>query len=77
MNAEVDIHQEKIEAVIQSILSKLEENIKHRMEDNLSYVDQKMQGLCKGLTKKIDETQVDLQAIKTFLDTWMKSLQEP
>jgi hypothetical protein len=34
----------------------------------------KAQGLSKELTMKIDETQVELQAVKTSFDTQMKSL---
>jgi hypothetical protein len=60
MKANMDIHQEKIKAAIHSILPKLEETIKHRVEDVLSCVDQKTQGLRKELTEKIDQTQVDL-----------------
>jgi hypothetical protein len=46
------------------------------MEDVLSCVDQKTQGLQKEMTEKIDETQMDLQAVNTSINTWMKSLQE-
>jgi hypothetical protein len=46
------------------------------MEDVLSCVDQKMQGLFKELNEKVDETQLDLQAVKTSLDTWRKNHQE-
>jgi hypothetical protein len=35
-----------------------------------------MQGPCKKLTEKIDETQVDLQAIKMSLNMQTKSLQK-
>jgi hypothetical protein len=65
-----------MEAAIRSIRSELEETIKHRVEYVLSCVDQKTQGLCKELTEKIDETQVDLQAVKTSLDTRAKSRKE-
>jgi hypothetical protein len=60
MKAEMDIQQQKMEATIHSIRSELKETIKHRVEDVLSCVEQKMQGIRKELTKKIDETQVDL-----------------
>jgi hypothetical protein len=68
MKAKMDIHQEKMEAAIHSICSELD-IIKHRMEDVL---------LCrpKELTKKFDETQVDLQTVKTSLVMQMKNLQE-
>jgi hypothetical protein len=46
------------------------------VEDVLVCADQRTQGLRKELKKKIDETQVDLQAVKTSLDTQMKSLLE-
>jgi 2C-methyl-D-erythritol 2,4-cyclodiphosphate synthase len=36
----------------------------------------KTQGLHKELTEKIDETQVDLQAIRTSVDMQTQSLQE-
>jgi hypothetical protein len=74
LKAKMDIHQEKMEAATQSNRSKLEETIKHRVEDDLSCVDQKKQGLHKELTEKIVETQVDLQAVKTSIDTWTGSL---
>jgi hypothetical protein len=76
MKAKLDLHQEKIKATIHSIRSELEETIKHQVEDILSCVSQKAQGLCKELTKKAGETQVDLQAVKTSHHTWTKSLQE-
>lgn len=44
------------------------------MEDVLSCVKQNTQGLTKELTKKTDETQVDLQTVKTSIDTWTRSL---
>jgi hypothetical protein len=75
MKARLDIHQEKMEAAIRSIRSKLEEPIKHWVEDVLSCVDQKMQGLNKELTENIVETQVDLWAVKMSFDTWSGSLQ--
>jgi arginine decarboxylase-like protein len=40
------------------------------VEDVLAYVDQRTQDLCKELNEKIDEMEVDLQATKTFIDTW-------
>jgi hypothetical protein len=39
IKAKVDIHQEKMEAAIHSIPFELEETIKHRVKDVLSYVD--------------------------------------
>jgi hypothetical protein len=50
--------------------------IKHQVEDFLSYVNRKTQGLCNKLTEKIDETQVDLQAIRTSINMQTKSLLE-
>jgi tRNA U34 5-carboxymethylaminomethyl modifying GTPase MnmE/TrmE len=35
-----------------------------------------LRGLCKELNKKIEETQVDLAAVKVSLDTQMRSLLE-
>jgi hypothetical protein len=64
----------KLEAAIHSIRS--EETIKHRVEYVLSCVHQKTQCLRKELTEKINETQVDLQAVKMPLDTQKSSLQE-
>jgi hypothetical protein len=66
MKAKLDTHQEKMEAAIHSIWSKLEETVKHRVKDLLSCVNQKMQGINRELTENIDETHVDLQAIKTI-----------
>jgi molecular chaperone GrpE (heat shock protein) len=65
-----------MEVAINSMRSKLENTIKHRMEDVLSYVDQKTQGLSKELIEKIDKIQVDLQAVKTSLNTRTKGFQE-
>jgi hypothetical protein len=45
-----------MEAAIHSVRSKVEETIKYWVEDVLSCVDQKMQGLCKEQTVKINET---------------------
>jgi uncharacterized membrane-anchored protein YjiN (DUF445 family) len=72
----MDVHQERMEAAIDSIWSELEEIIRYQVEDVLSCVDQKMQGLCKELTQKIDETHVDLQANRTSVNTRTKSLSE-
>lgn len=47
----MDIHQEKMEAAIQSVQSELEETIKHWVEDILSCVNPKMQGLYEELTE--------------------------
>jgi hypothetical protein len=76
MKAKMDIHQKKMEAAKHFTRSELEETIKLRVEDVLSCVDQKTQGLLRELTEKIHETQVDLQAVKKSLDTRTKSLQE-
>jgi peptidoglycan hydrolase CwlO-like protein len=75
MKAKMDILQEKMEATMHTIWSELEETIKHRV-DVLSCVDQTTRGLHKELTEKIDETHVDLRAVKMSLGTRMKSLQE-
>jgi hypothetical protein len=40
------------------------------------YQIKKTQGLRRELTEEIDETQVDLQAVKTSIDTRAKNLQE-
>jgi hypothetical protein len=55
MKSTVSVIQEKLEATIHSIWSKLEESIE-QVDYALSFVNQKMQGLSKELTKKIDET---------------------
>jgi hypothetical protein len=64
----------KMEAAMHTIRSELEETIKHSVEVVLSCVDRKMHGLRKELTEKIDETLVDLQAVKAFIDTWIGRL---
>jgi hypothetical protein len=61
MKAKMDIYQEKMEAAIHFIWTKLEETI------DTSCVDQKTEGLHKELDEKIDETQMSLQAVKTSL----------
>jgi predicted nucleic acid-binding Zn-ribbon protein len=76
MRTKMDMHQKKMEAAIHSLQSKLKETIKHLVEDVLSCVDQKAQGLHKELSEKIDETQVDLQAIKTSIDMQTRTLPE-
>jgi hypothetical protein len=68
MKPTVSAIQDKMEATIHFIWSELQETIKYRVEDVLSYVDQKMQGLCREVTEKIGKTQVDLQAVKTSLE---------
>jgi F0F1-type ATP synthase membrane subunit b/b' len=50
MKAKIDTNQKKMKAAIHSIWTNI-----------LSCVDQKMQGLRKELTKKIDKTLVDLK----------------
>jgi hypothetical protein len=74
MKSTVSAIQEKMEATIYSIWSELEETIKHRLEDVLSCVNQKTQGLHSELNE-IEETRVALQAVKTSLDLQTKSLQ--
>jgi hypothetical protein len=64
MKAKMDIHQEKMEATSHSIRPELEETIRDRVEDVLLCVNRKTQSLQKELTEKIDETQMDLQAVK-------------
>jgi hypothetical protein len=75
IKVKTDIHEEKMEAAIHFIWSEFE-TIKHRVEDVLSCVDQKMKGLRKELTQKTDETQVDSEAIRTSVDTRTNSLLE-
>jgi hypothetical protein len=65
-----------MEAVIHFIWFELEETVKHWVEDVLSCVDQKMWYLRWEPTEKIDETQVDLQVVKTSFVMRMKNLQE-
>jgi hypothetical protein len=57
-------HQEKTEAPMHSVQSKLEETIKHQVENILACIDQRMQGMCKELNKKIDEMEMDLQVAR-------------
>jgi hypothetical protein len=64
MESKMDIHQEKMEAAIHSIRSESEKTIKHRVEDVLSSVEQKTQGLSKKRTENIDETQAELHRNK-------------
>jgi ElaB/YqjD/DUF883 family membrane-anchored ribosome-binding protein len=61
---------------IHSIRSELVETIKYRVEEVLSRADQKKQGLRKEMTEKTDETQVDVQAARTYVYTRTKSLLE-
>jgi hypothetical protein len=78
MNAiqvKVDSDQEETKFAINSIQTELEETMKPLVDDVLAYVGQRTQALRKELIE-IDETQVDLQAVKTSLDTWTKSFQE-
>jgi hypothetical protein len=70
MEVTMKCSQEETDDAIYSIQSELEETIKHWLEDILACVDQRTQGLCKELKEKIDEMQVDLQAVKTSIDMW-------
>jgi hypothetical protein len=70
IEAMIKFSQEETKAVVISFWSELEETLKHQVEYVLAYVDQKTQGFCKELNKKIDEMQVDLQAVRTSVDTW-------
>jgi arginine decarboxylase-like protein len=72
----MDIYQELMEDAIHSVRFELEQTIKHRVLDVLSYVNQKTQGLRKELTDKIDKTQVDSEAIRTSADTRKENLLE-
>jgi hypothetical protein len=60
MKAKMDVHEEKMEAAIHFTWVELE-IVKYRVEDILSCVHQKTQGLHKENT---DKTQVGLQAVK-------------
>jgi hypothetical protein len=44
------------------------------VDDVLSYVRQKTQSVHRELTQKINITQVDLQATRTSINMWTKSL---
>jgi hypothetical protein len=61
-----------MEATVHCVWSKLKETIKYWVEDTLCF-DKKMQGLRRELTKKIDERQVDLHAIRTHINVQVKS----
>jgi predicted phage tail protein len=74
--AKTDVKLNEMSEEILSIQPELEETIQHRMEDLPSCVDQKTQGLCKELTEKNDEKQVDLQTVKMSLDMRTKFLVE-
>jgi hypothetical protein len=76
MKAKMDVLQEKMEAAIHSIWSKLEETMKRGVEDILLCVWQKMRSLCKELNEKIDETQMDLQVVESPSIMRAKSFQE-
>jgi predicted transcriptional regulator len=56
---------EKMEAVIHSIRSEIEETIQHRMENVMTEVNKKTE----GLRKELNETQKDLQITKASLNT--------
>jgi dynactin complex subunit len=73
MKATVSVIQEKMEAATSFIRSKLERALKHHRTDVLACVDPRTLGLRKELNKKFEETQVDLQAVKTSLDMRTKS----
>jgi hypothetical protein len=66
---EMKVRQENMEAAIQSIPSKLDELIKHRVKHVLACVDQRTQNLRKESNKMIDDTQVDLQLVMSSLDS--------
>jgi uncharacterized alpha-E superfamily protein len=54
----IDVNQEEMRAQVSAIhRNELEETAKHQAEDVLACVYQRMQGLCKELNEKIDETQ--------------------
>jgi hypothetical protein len=74
MKAKMDILQVRMKATVHSVQSKFEETVKHRVEDILSGVVQMTQGLQMKLNEKINETQVDLQAVKAPIDMWTWSL---
>jgi hypothetical protein len=76
MEAMMKCIQEETKVAINSVWGELEETMKHRLEDILSCVNQRSQGLCRELNEKMGEMQVDLQTVKMSLNTWTKNLQE-
>jgi hypothetical protein len=68
--------QEETKAATNSDRSELVETMKHRVQGVLSCADQKTQGLLTQMTERINETQVDLQAIRTYFDIRENSLFE-
>jgi hypothetical protein len=76
MEVMIKCSQQEMKAGINSIRAKLEETIKHPVEDILVCVDQRTWGFCKARNEKIDEMQVDLQAVETSFDTRTGSLKD-
>lgn len=73
VSAMIKFSQEATKAVVVSFWSELEEAMKHQVKDVVAYVNQRTQGLCKELNKKIDEMQLDLQAMRTSIDKWTRA----
>jgi hypothetical protein len=73
MKATVSVIQEKMGTMTSSISSKLERALKHHRKDVHVCVDPRTLGFRKELDKKFEETQVDLETVKT---TRTKSLLE-
>jgi hypothetical protein len=61
-------------AVINSTRSEFEETINSRMESVLASVNQRNQSLREELNAKIEETWLDLEAVKKPVDTSAQSL---
>jgi hypothetical protein len=73
IKAKMGIHQEMTEAPMHSIRSELEETIGW----TTSVVSRtKTQRLRKDLSEKIDETELDLQAVKTSVNMWTGILKD-
>jgi predicted component of type VI protein secretion system len=69
-------NQEKMEAMVHSMRSELDETIQHQIKNIMTHVNCKTQSLQKELTKKIEKTQVELQAVEVFLNTQARKLEE-
>jgi hypothetical protein len=74
--ANMNVKPKEVAGEIHSIRSELEETIEHRIQNVLTHVNHVTQSLQKEMIDGIENTQGDLETVKTSLDTRTKLLVE-
>jgi DNA anti-recombination protein RmuC len=74
--AKMDVKLKEMSEEVHSIRSELEETIEHRTQNVMTHVNHVTQSLQKEMIEGIENTQGDLETVKTSLDTRTKFLVE-